>query len=311
MAIIDELYRWSIWYLARYLYLQEVGLKRVMRYVVAVSGGIDSVVLLDMLVNNSAEDELIVAHFDHGIRSDSAADARFVAGLAEHYSLAFVAKREELGQGTSEELARDRRYEFLRNEAEKHDATIVTAHHGDDVIETIAINLIRGTGWRGAAVLDTSGIIRPLLSMSKNEIRMYAQKRSLEWVEDSTNAETHYLRNRIRRKITKGFSSAQKEAILAVWRRQIELKDAIDEELCRYIKSDNEYDRYFLTFINPVVAREILRVEIMARNNESPTRPQLDRALLAIKTARSGSLHEVGNGVRLRFLIRTFIVETP
>ena len=134
-----------------------------MRYVVAVSGGVDSVVLLDMVAQEVAPQRLIVAHFDHGIRPESADDAAFVKSLAKQYGLTFETKREELGANASEELAREHRYAFLRDVAKRYSATIMTAHHADDIIETIAINMTRGTGWRGLAVLDSPGIERPLL----------------------------------------------------------------------------------------------------------------------------------------------------
>ncbi|MHB8136206.1 MAG: tRNA lysidine(34) synthetase TilS [Anaerolineaceae bacterium] len=178
------------------------------KYVVAVSGGVDSVVLLDMLINNNlpaiyqlpfTNYQLIVAHFDHGIRDDSKSDAIFVAKLAEQYKLPFETKREELGKGASEEEARDRRYKFLRSVAKKYDAKLVTAHHADDVIETILINIMRGTGWRGLAAID-SDIVRPLTDMLKSEIIDYAIKNKLNWREDSTNKQNVYLRNRIRQK---------------------------------------------------------------------------------------------------------------
>src|SRR3989344_5293986 len=116
-----------------------------MNYIVAVSGGVDSVVLLDMLIKQK-EHNLVVAHFDHGIRVDSDADARFVWELAKKYELSFEVRREELGDAASENTARSHRYAFLRDIAKKYSATIVTAHHADDVVETIAINLTRGTG---------------------------------------------------------------------------------------------------------------------------------------------------------------------
>jgi tRNA(Ile)-lysidine synthase len=114
------------------------------KYVVAVSGGVDSVVLLDHLAGHP-EYELVVAHFDHGIRDDSREDEAFVRSLAEKYNVPFESKREDLGKQASEELARDRRYAFLRSVAGKHNAQIITAHHADDAVETIAINLLRGT----------------------------------------------------------------------------------------------------------------------------------------------------------------------
>ncbi|HET8884203.1 MAG TPA: tRNA lysidine(34) synthetase TilS [Candidatus Saccharimonadales bacterium] len=281
-----------------------------MRYLVAVSGGIDSVVLLDKLAS-SGEHELIVAHFDHGIRGDSADDARFVSVLAALYGLPFVSTREELGEGASEERARHRRYAFLRQAARMHEAMIATAHHADDVIETIAINIQRGTGWRGVAVLTTPGIERPLLAMTKADIRAYALKKRLEWVEDSTNASEKYLRNRLRHRITAQLSSQQKQAAQAIWQQQLALKTAIEQELANYSNAQGEYSRYYLAQIDEQSASELLRAAIMAKTNLSPTRPQLKRALLAIKTARPRTSYELGAGVKLWFNVRTFIVETP
>ena len=104
-----------------------------MKRVVAVSGGVDSVVLLDMLADEGVN--IVVAHFDHGIRPDSAADAWFVKALAARYGVEYIGKREELGADASEELARERRYAFLHEVAQKHHAKLVTAHHLDDLIE--------------------------------------------------------------------------------------------------------------------------------------------------------------------------------
>src|SRR5690606_22278428 len=146
-----------------------------MKYIVAVSGGVDSMVLLDMLVREGSH-ELIVAHFDHGIRADSHKDATFVQDVAKKYGLPFEKRREVLGEKASEALARERRYAFLRSVAARHEAKIVTAHHLDDVVETVAINITRGTGWRGLAVMDTD-IVRPLVDMEKKELVRYANQR--------------------------------------------------------------------------------------------------------------------------------------
>lgn len=280
-----------------------------MRYVLAISGGVDSVVLLDRLAK-SGEHELIVAHFDHGIRPDSAADARFVMALAKQYGLVFIGKREELGQSASEERARSRRYAFLRQVAKEQNARLVTAHHSDDVIETVAINLVRGTGWRGLAVLDAPDITRPLLTKTKQEIRDYALEHRLEWVEDSTNGETRYLRNRIRRKTTSLLPYQSKRTILNAWQRQLRLKQEIGDEAER-ILANNAGSRYFFTHIDGSSAYELLRMHIIKEGGVSITRPQAGRALLAIKTAKPGALHDIAEGVSLQFTARTFIVKTP
>jgi tRNA(Ile)-lysidine synthetase-like protein len=280
------------------------------KFIVAVSGGIDSVVLLHMLVE-SKEHELIVAHFDHGIRPDSESDARFVQVLAESYHLPFVIKREELGAGASEELARTRRYAFLRSEGEKHKAIIMTAHHADDVIETIAINLIRGTGWRGVGVFGMPGLVRPSLRLTKEKIRAYARVMRLEWVEDDTNESTKYLRNKVRKALAVNVSLEEKQAVLGIWKQQRDLRREIEAILGEYVQSNGEYERHYLIQIDSRVACEFLRTAIFARTGVSPTRPQLERVLLAVKTARAGTLFEIAHGAKLRFSQRTFIVETP
>jgi len=280
------------------------------KYVVAVSGGIDSVVLLDMLVRDKTHN-LVVAHFDHGIRDDSADDAAFVEGLARRYGLTFYSKREELGKDASESVARARRYGFLEDIAREHQGTIVTAHHADDIIETIAINISRGTGWRGLAVLNRTDIERPLLSLTKHEIRMYALANRLEWVEDSTNQTDAYLRNRVRAQISRELNPAKRHVLMELWKRQRELKKDISHELSTYFKEDAIYDRYFFIQIEPGIATEVLRYIIQRHSAVMPTRPQADRALIAVKTAKPGSSFELGGSVTLRFTERSLIVETP
>jgi tRNA(Ile)-lysidine synthase len=256
-------------------------------------------------------EKVVVAHFDHGIRTDSAADARFVELLAARYSVPFVMRREELGLAASEALARTRRYAFLFEEANKLNATVVTAHHADDVIETIAINLVRGTGWRGLAVLANSEVERPLLHKTKAEIYAYALEHRLEWVEDSTNAGDIYLRNRLRKEINKQLSLQAHRALQDLRSQQCAQKELIDLEIARLLPPDGTYKRYFFTMIPTGVAAEMLRFVIISHFGKSLQQPQLMRAVLAIKTFRPGALYEAGDGVVLEFSSRTFIVKPP
>lgn len=309
------------------------------KYVVAVSGGVDSIVLLDMLMyywetvakgmkalpelqgverslelisKDLAEGQappFIITHFDHGIRPESSADARFVEALAKKYALAFETKREELGENASEELARQRRYAFLHEVAARHKARIVTAHHADDVVETIAINLQRGTGWRGLAVLDNEYIERPLLTKTKQELYEYALSRRLEWVEDETNASDAYLRNRTRRVLHGAVSSAEKARLLTLWQKQLQQKAAIDKETTRLLKNQAG-SRYFFTHIDEVTALELLRANLLL-HEVSLTRPARKRLLHAIKTMQPGSTFEAGGGVKIEFTQRNFIVKLP
>lgn len=275
------------------------------KYVVAVSGGVDSVVLLDMMVRRS--DAIIVAHFDHGIRPDSASDADFVRGLAERYDAPFEMAREELGVNASEELARDRRYGFLNAVAKKYDAKIMTAHHADDVVETIAINLVRGTGWRGLAVLGSPSIERPLLEKSKAELIEYAQANSLEWREDSTNQDMKYLRNGLRQQLL-NLDADTKELLRRYRERQCFLRNEVDNEVGKIIGA-SPYFRYLFINAPRRSALELLRAAFVKETGSAPTRPQMTRALLAIKTFHADRRFEVADGVTLYFTKTHFVVE--
>ena len=277
-----------------------------MNYIVAVSGGVDSVVLLHKLIQIGTH-TLTVAHFDHGIRPASDADARFVKALTKLYDLPYESRREELGPKASEATARERRYLYLRHMANKHQATIATAHHADDLIETIAINLIRGTGWRGLAVFDSPTIERPLLPLTKRDIYDYALAHQLEWVEDETNATDVYLRNRVRSRIHQSVSLETRNRLMELWQAQRQLKHEIMDEEKSIIETDKPYSRYVFTHIDPVVASELLRFI----TKQGITRPQAERALHTIKTARSGTVSQIGAGLQLTFTAGNFTVQTP
>ena len=275
------------------------------KYLVAVSGGVDSVVLLDVL--KKQDKNIVVAHFDHGIRQDSATDAQFVADLARKYDADFFSKREELGPNVSEDFARTRRYNFLRQLAEEQNARLVTAHHLDDVIETIAINLMRGTGWRGLAVLNADDIERPLIDWQKKEIIDYAQKYNLSWREDSTNQLNVYTRNIVRRKI-KQDEDARKE-LQILYHQQLKLAGEIKSELSSLLKNleitDGQFSRYFINSIDNAsayeISRELVKGELMPN--------QLDRMIVAIKTNRSGTVFEASKKIKVHFSTRFFALE--
>lgn len=274
-----------------------------MNYLLAVSGGVDSVVLLDLF--SKTNNHLVVAHVDHGIRgAESAADARFVKELAKKYSVPFVSIELNLAASASEELARNERYEFLLKEAAKFNALLVTAHHEDDAVETIALNIERGTGWRGLMVLNRLGVMRPLLGMTKQQIYDYAIKHRLEWVEDATNREHVYARNRMRHNL--GQSNINSKHLMELRSRQLQLGHDIDLDAARLV-AKHKGDRHFLNMTPEGVAIELLGTEI-ANIATRPTRPRLKRALIAIKTATPGSVHQIGDGISLEFTARNYTV---
>lgn len=265
------------------------------RYVVAVSGGVDSVVLLHKFRQKVESSQLVVAHFDHGIRPKSDADARFVEGLAKLHGIEFETRREELGGDASEALARERRYDFLLKVAKKHNAKLVTAHHADDMVETIAINIVRGTGWRGLTVMSDTRIYRPLLNLTKGQILNYALENRLEWVDDETNSSNAYLRNIIRRLTAPGDVQAARLSNLRS--RQMLIRNQIEAEVTRILKGNPSRRRYFMTQIDSAAADELLRQLLIELTGTPLTRPQRTRMLMGIKVGQPGSRIELGEGV--------------
>lgn len=271
------------------------------KYIVAVSGGVDSVVLLDVMSKVPSAD-IIVAHFDHGIRPESHDDALFVERLAVGYGFPFEGRREELGPKAGEALARERRYAFLQNLAAKHGARIVTAHHLDDVVETVAINLTRGTGWRGVAALH-SEVIRPLIDTPKSTLVAYARRKGLEWREDSTNATDAYLRNRIRAQ-ARDLPLDSKRQLRALHAEQRALRRQLEREAHQLVGEGPQYSRYLLSHMGDKAATECLWVIF----GGALTRPQLARALRAVKTAKPGTAYQAGAGRTMQFTTRHFTV---
>lgn len=176
------------------------------KIIVGVSGGADSVALLDIL--HSFGLECVVAHCNFHLRGEeSNRDAFFVEELCKKYNLKYeridfdTEAYAAINSVSIEMAARELRYNWFEQLRVIHMADkIAVAHHRDDSVETILLNLVRGTGIRGlTGIAPVNGyVIRPLLSLSRDEIVEYLKDRRLSFVDDSTNNEDMYARNKIR-----------------------------------------------------------------------------------------------------------------
>lgn len=257
-------------------------------YIIAVSGGVDSVVLLDVL-SKRKDLILIVAHYDHGIRDDSADDRRFVHKLAQVYGLPFEYGEGRLGPTASEAVAREARYRFLRKIQEKYDAAaVITAHHQDDLIETAIVNMLRGTGRKGLTSLASrTGIVRPLLGVPKRELVEFARTNSLEWREDSTNQDTKYLRNYVRHSLAPLLTHEQRKKLLKLIEKQHSINIQLDGLLSAKVESP-ELPRRWFTGLPHEVAREAMAAWLRYNGLREFDKPAIERAVIGAKTARPG-----------------------
>lgn len=208
------------------------------RYLVAVSGGVDSVVLLDWLVGAGPGLELVVAHFDHGLRPNSKKDARFVEQLAQKHNLEFHLGVGDLPPGSNEAAARTARYHFLSQTRSDIGArAVIVAHHQDDLIETMILNLQRRTGRRGLTSLRSHDrLLRPFLGLPKTTLLAVAESRGLDWVEDPTNLDTRFARNWVRQEIIPKFDGPAKQKLVEIHQSMLSINDQIDRQLADYLK---------------------------------------------------------------------------
>lgn len=268
------------------------------KYVVAVSGGVDSVVLLDLLVQQP-QLELVVAHFDHGIRADSTEDRELVATLSQKYGLVFDYGEGKLGLGTSEDQARRARYEYLQQVRKKHKASgVILAHHQDDAVETLVFNVLRGTRRRGMSSLQsTDGIIRPLMGHTKEEIYDYARRNNLKWREDSTNRDEKYTRNWIRRKLLPRLSPKQKRQLTDSYdeaRDRNRILDVAVQAQLEELASGQGLDRRKFIALPYSVAREVMTAWLRLNDIQDIDRRLIDQLVVSVKTLPPGKKISLG-----------------
>src|SRR5262245_2603562 len=180
--------------------------------VVALSGGPDSVALLDALLEAGRRQgfRVVAAHLDHGLRPDSAQDVEFCRnlcgrlGVPLHVGSADVRGRAERDGAGVEAAAREERYAFLRRVAEAEAATAVAVGHTrDDQAETFLLRLLRGAGSAGLGAMRgrAGNLVRPLLGVGRREVLAHLSVRGLAWREDATNADLRFGRNRVRHEL--------------------------------------------------------------------------------------------------------------
>lgn len=294
--------------------LHELGVKAGETVGVAVSGGVDSMALLNALCNLRAQLNIIVVvfHMEHGIRGRASVDdMRFVIRECEKRGVECVAERADVPElAAAEKLsvetaARQARYAFLDEQAADW---IATAHQRDDVAETVLMNLLRGSGLAGlCGIPEKRGrYIRPLLDISRAEIEAYAAENGVAFVRDASNDETDYTRNYIRNEIMPRLERvnaqaaahiaqaaerlAEDEAALKHW---AQTADCIEEQ------KDGVYIRLDKLGVLPeAVRKRVVRLAFEKRFGLSDVESKHVRDILALaESGQPGKRLDVGGGL--------------
>ncbi len=188
---------------------KEIGSLVSRKFLLAFSGGVDSVVLLDLLVNVLKEsDALRIIHINHNLNEHSNDWAQFSSEICEKYDLPLICESVEPkrhGKGLEAD-ARELRYQSFRDVIQD-DEYLLTGHHQDDQMETLLYRIFRGTGIDGLRAIrreikfGKGFLYRPMLNISREKIEEYAQLKNLKWIYDSSNDDSSYDRNFLRKDI--------------------------------------------------------------------------------------------------------------
>lgn len=289
------------------------------KIVVGASGGPDSTALLHILTKLAKEFELglVAAYLDHGLRPQESKDelefVRSEAGRAgavfEHgkVDVNLFARQQKV---STEDAARQLRYAFLREIAEKHGATkIAVGHNSDDQAEELLVRLLRGTAKKGLAGMDYSReeVIRPLLAVTKSEILAYLSDNKISYCQDSSNNERIYLRNKVRLDLLPYLESNFNPGIRKTLRQTAAILDEEENFLDSIIikkqqkivggSRQNEIDLPLFKLEDKAIQRRLVEKVIWAMENK-PSFRKIEQILRLANEGREGNQIHLDEGLR-------------
>ena len=243
------------------------------KYLLAVSGGIDSMVLFDLFLKNNINFSVASCNFQlRGKDSDN--DLKFVENICIKNSINFystvldIDKFSTIRKISTQMAARELRYDFFKKILEKHKYSyIVTAHHLDDNIETIIFNFIKSTGYKGLIGIpfNKNKILRPLINTSKEEIEDYAVSNNISWRLDKSNNSNKYSRNKIRnevipllKEINPSLGKSLTESLKRIKKLSHDIKPRIDLFIKKFVDFKDDYINIKKDFIDDIEKYEIL-----------------------------------------------------
>ena len=305
------------------------GVPRTAPAVVGVSGGVDSVTLLDLL-QRAGFATLVVAHFHHGLRGRAAdRDEKFVRELALERELSFAAGRGKTRtravrhRESVEEAARQLRRTFLARVAKKHGAEIIfLGHHAGDAAETVLFHLARGGGSRGLsslrqrAALDDTGltILRPLLAFTRRDIEHYAAARRLAFREDETNASRTHTRNRLRHDVLPALAGAVGFDPVPALARAAEIlaeEDAMLEQLAGQGAQGEHLETRRLRREPVALQRRLMRAWLCSRTKTEVDFETIERARALAFSSVAPAKMNLPRGYHLRRRAGMLFIERP
>lgn len=288
---------------------------------VALSGGMDSVALFNVLNNLKTElgFDIVCAHFDHGIRETAKRDSAFAQKISLDAGVRFFLGEGDVPRYSKEKnisiemAARELRYKFLREIKEEVDADfIATAHHKTDQVETVLLNILRGSGILGLSGMKPKNgdIIRPFLCVTRLQIYDYVKKNRLSYVHDETNDDTAYKRNSIRHELVpmlKKYNPSVEDAIARMAEIATLDEEFINDYANKALKKmlsfeNNEYILDIDKFKNEhlCIKRAVLRLMLIKLSSlKDMSLSRLTELLEFIENSNTGSIFLLNNRYKI------------
>lgn len=296
------------------------------KVVVALSGGIDSVVLLHWLYTNYKKNNIKAIHINHNLSPNSRLWDEFCNNLCKKFNIEYLAFDIYPNKSKNTEAdARNKRYKIFKQNLQNGEY-LCCAHHQYDQVETLLLQLFRGAGVAGLAAMPKirpfakGYIVRPFLDITKHQIEQYAIKHNLNWVEDESNNDLRYKRNFIRKKLIPNLLEQWQGLITNISRSAKHQAETL--ELIRYLAKKDINDNNLLTKnkllkINPLLKlphnriKNILRYHISLIGFQTPSSTVLNEIISNILLAKKDAKSLViwGNNLARKYKDKLYILE--
>lgn len=284
------------------------------KVLLACSTGVDSMVLLDLLLKHANNCQIIISHINHQKRKQSILEEEYITKYCEEKNIkCYVKKLEHYEEGNFQEWARIQRYEFFEEIIRKEGIDyLLTAHHADDNLETIIMRLLKSSSLKGYAGIEKEikkenySILRPLLDHSKNEIITYAKENNIFYYQDESNFSDDYTRNRIRKYITPILLEENPNLYQAINYYSQTILDAnqlLEKEKVSFIKNhvlvknNNELEIIEFNISEYLKLSDYLRVQVLFRilRKYSLSRTCIDDIIKQILSSKNKIVTKINN----------------
>jgi len=251
--------------------------------IVALSGGVDSMVLFDII--SKLNNNVIIAHVNHNKREESINEYQYIQKMAQDKGVPFCGYTiEDISKNNFHQDSRLKRYDFFRAVAQKYNSTkIAVAHHLDDQVETVLMRIVRGTSFSGYSGIKeirydrNVSIIRPLMDISKDEILKYATTNNILYFEDKSNSEDVYTRNRFQNNIIpllKKENPNLNSKILQLAEYIDSADEVIEEQKKAFLKEYSMYNNVSLKAFNEL--NKLVKIKVITHLVNTETRDSIE-----------------------------------